>query len=109
MLEYTGLLQTHCTIAGESVNDALLRAVSQELLLIAIRLELHTGVWARESIGEAPLKGKRIVDQMLKNTRFGKLPHEITTLYDTESSMTCRLLTFGVLTLCMRLLLNKHF
>jgi hypothetical protein len=63
-------------VAGESVNDALLGAVSQELL-IAIRLELHTGVWASESIGEAPVKGERIVDQMLKNTRFGKLPHEI--------------------------------
>jgi len=39
--------------------------------------ELHTGVWASESIGEAPVKGERMVSQMLKNTRFGKLPHEI--------------------------------
>ena len=44
-------------VAGESVNDALLGAVSQELL-IAIRRELHTGVWASESIGEAPVQGK---------------------------------------------------
>ena len=44
-------------VAGESVNNALLGAVSQELL-IAIRCELHTGVWASESIGEAPVQGK---------------------------------------------------
>jgi len=62
-------------VAGESVSDALLGAVSQELL-IAIRLELHTGVWASESIGEAPVQGERMVGQMLESTRFGKLPHE---------------------------------
>jgi len=62
-------------VAGESVGDALLGAVSQELL-IAIRLELHTGVWASESIGEAPVQGERMVGQMLESTRFGKVPHE---------------------------------
>jgi len=34
-------------VAGESVNDSLLGAVSQELL-IAIRRKLHTGVWASD-------------------------------------------------------------
>ena len=63
-------------VAGESVNDALLGAVSQELL-IAIRLELHTRVWASESIGEAPVQGERMVGQKLKNAQFGKLLHEI--------------------------------
>ena len=62
-------------VAGESVSDALLGAVSQELL-IAIRLELHTGVWASESIGKAPVQGERMVGQMLESTRFGKVPHE---------------------------------
>ena len=55
--------------------DALVGAVSQELLS-TIRSELRTGICASESKGEVPMQGKRMVGQMLKNTRFSKLPNK---------------------------------